>query len=190
MKIKDDNKINDIYAATLKLVKASGLAGITMQAVAKEAGVATGTLYIYFQNKDELIIRLFDVCVKNSASNFFKDYSVRDPFKVGFRTIWSNILQHRLSRFPESIFIEQCFHSPFIDEDTKITLKKMFDPLLELLNRGKREHLIKNIDTFWLLTFMIGGINEVAKRVVYFNKKLSVELMDQNFQMCWDGIKA
>ena len=46
----------------------------------------------------------------------------------------------------------------------------MFDPLLELLNRGKREHLIKNIDTFWLLTFMIGGINEVAKRVVYFNK--------------------
>ena len=35
-----------------------------MQAVAKEAGVATGTLYIYFQNKDELIIRLFDVCVK------------------------------------------------------------------------------------------------------------------------------
>ena len=58
MKIKDDNKINDIYAATLKLVKANGLAGITMQAVAKEAGVATGTLYIYFQNKDELIIRL------------------------------------------------------------------------------------------------------------------------------------
>ena len=37
---------------------------------------------------------------------------------------------------------------------------------------------------------MIGGINEVAKRVVYFNKELSVELMDQNFQMCWDGIKA
>lgn len=190
MKIRDDNKINDIYAATLKLVKGNGLAGITMQAVAKEAGVATGTLYIYFQNKDELIIRLFDVCVKNSASNFFRNYNDKDPFKVGFHTIWLNIIQHRLSHFPESIFIEQCFHSPFIDEDTKTTLKKMFDPLLELLNRGKREHLIKNIDTFWLLTFMIGGINEVAKRVAYFNKKFSNELLDQNFQMCWDGIKA
>src|SRR6476661_6559746 len=118
-----------------------------MQSVAKEAGIATGTLYIYFENKETLIIRLFDVCVKNSASDFFKNYDSGSPFKVGFRVIWSNIVQHRVSRFDESIFIEQCFHSPFIDEDTKITLKKMFEPLVQLLDRGKHEHLIKEIDT-------------------------------------------
>jgi AcrR family transcriptional regulator len=190
VKVKDENKINDIYTATLKLVRANGLAGITMQSVAKEAGIATGTLYIYFENKEMLIIRLFDACVKNSASDFFKSYDPGSPFKVGFRVIWSNIVQHRISRFDESILIEQCFHSPFIDEDTKTTLKKMFEPLVQLLDRGKNEHLIKNMDTFWLLTFMIGTINEIAKRVTYFNKKLTKEILDANFQLCWDGIKA
>jgi hypothetical protein len=95
-----------------------------------------------------------------------------------------------MSRFNESIFIEQCFHSPFVDEDTKLTLKKMFEPLIHLVDRGKSERLIKDIDTFWLIAFMVGTINEIAKRVVYFNRKLTTELMDINFQLCWDGIKA
>lgn len=190
MKVRDENKINNIYTATLKLVKVNGLAGTTMQAVAKEAGIATGTLYIYFANKDELIIRLFNECVKNYASNVFSNYNSNDPFKVGFRKIWQNLLQQRVSKFHESIFIEQCFHSPFIDEDTKTTLKKMFEPLIELLQRGKNEHLVKNIDTFWLMSFVSGTVNEMAKRIIYFNKKQTKDTLDINFQLCWDGIKA
>ena len=66
----------------------------------------------------------------------------------------------------------------------------MFEPLLELLNRGKEQHIIKNADSFWLTSFMIGTINEIAKRITYFNKRLTKEILDLNFQMCWDGIKA
>ena len=190
MKVKDDNKIKDIYAATLKLVKASGLAGITMQSVAKEAGIATGTLYIYFANKNELITRLFDVCVKNYAVNIFVNYKAADPFKVGFRKIWENMLHQRISGFKESVFIEQCFHSPFVDEDTKTTLKKMFEPLINLIERGKKEHLVKNIETFWLMAFVGGTVNEITKRIIYFNRKLTSEIIEVNFQLCWDGIKA
>ncbi|HEU4574359.1 MAG TPA: TetR/AcrR family transcriptional regulator [Chitinophagaceae bacterium] len=189
MKVRDENKTDQIYEATLKLVKASGLAGITMQAVAREAGLATGTLYIYFKNKDALIISLFDRCVKSSARDFFKNYNPQSPFKEGFRIIWENIVRHRVTRFDESIFIEQCFHSPFIDEDTKTTLRKMFAPLVQLLDRGKNEGWLKAIDTFWLLGFLIGTINEIAKRVTYFNRKLTPDVLEANFQLCWDGIK-
>lgn len=189
MKLRDEAKTDQIYQATLKLVKQNGLAGITMQSVAKEAKIATGTLYIYFKNKEAIITSLFDHCVKNSAQVFFQNYDANAPFKIGFHTIWSNILRHRVSRFDESIFIEQCFHSPFIDEDTKTTVKKIFEPLRELLNRGKEQHIIKDVDSFWLISFMIGTINEVAKRVMYFNKKLTKETQDINFQMCWDGIR-
>jgi AcrR family transcriptional regulator len=190
VKFKDENKIDQVFKATLKLVKQKGLAGITMQSVAKEAKIATGTLYIYFKNKESIITSLFDNCVKNSATVFFHNYDASAPFKIGFYTIWSNIVQHRISRFEESIFIEQCFHSPFIDEETKTTLKKMFEPLRDLLNRGKEQHIIKDVDSFWLISFMIGTINEIAKRITYFNKRLTKEIIDLNFKMCWDGIKA
>ena len=55
MKPRDDKKVEQIYKATLLLVTEKGLAGITMSEIAKEAGLATGTLYIYFKNKDELV---------------------------------------------------------------------------------------------------------------------------------------
>ena len=61
---------------------------------------------------------------------------------------------------------------------------------MELMKRGKQEHLIKDIDTFWLLTYMISFINEIAKRVTYYNKKLTQAIIADNFQLCWDGIKA
>ncbi len=190
MKLRDENKIARIYKATLKLVKATGLSGITMQAVAKEAKIATGTLYIYFQNKETLIASVFQECIKNSQGSFFKNYDAKAPFKVGFHIIWLNVLNHRLLRFEESLFIEQAFHSPYIDEQIKVEAKKMFEPLKELLARGKKEHLVKDVDNFWLTAFMIGSINEISRRVNYYNKKLNSEVIDLNFQLCWDGIKA
>ncbi|RFM27009.1 TetR/AcrR family transcriptional regulator [Deminuibacter soli] len=190
MKPRDENKIAQVYKATLKLVKARGLAGITMQSVAKEAEMATGTLYIYFKNKDAIIFNLFHVCVQNSAQVFFRNYNPSAPYKEALHLIWYNIMRHRMEHFDESVFLEQCFHSPFIDEPTKVRVKKMFDPLRELIERGKQEQELKDMDSFWLLSFMMGSINEVVKRAVYFNKKISDEMLEMNFMMCWDGMKA
>ena len=64
MKPRDDKKTEQIYCATLQLVKEHGLAGITMSDIAQAAKIATGTLYIYFSGKDELINDLFKECRK------------------------------------------------------------------------------------------------------------------------------
>ncbi len=58
MKPRDDNKIEQVYKATLRLVRAKGLAGITINEIAKEAKIATGTLYIYFKNDGFFILTL------------------------------------------------------------------------------------------------------------------------------------
>jgi len=46
----------EILNATLKVLDESGYSGLTMARVAKTLGVATGTLYNYYKNKDELLI--------------------------------------------------------------------------------------------------------------------------------------
>ena len=47
---RDTNKIDLIYKAALNLVVKIGYVELKMSDVAKEAGMATGTLYIYFSN--------------------------------------------------------------------------------------------------------------------------------------------
>ena len=44
-----------IFEAVLELFKEKGLEAVTMQNVAEHAGMATGTLYNYFKNKEQIL---------------------------------------------------------------------------------------------------------------------------------------
>jgi len=44
-----------IIEAAIGLLMRDGIQGLTMERVAAEAGVAKGTLYVYFKNKDEIL---------------------------------------------------------------------------------------------------------------------------------------
>lgn len=190
MKPRDDKKIKQVFAATLALVAKNGLAGITMSEIAKESNIATGTLYIYFKNKTELINSLFTACRNASAAVYFKNFDPDMPFKTGLKTIWLNLLNYRIKNFKAALFVDQCFHSPFITQTTKELTKKLFAPLFSLMENGKKQQLIKDADTLLLLTFMAGSINETVKYAHYSNKKLNKETIDKMFGMCWDGLKA
>ncbi|MCA0042727.1 TetR/AcrR family transcriptional regulator [Celeribacter litoreus] len=48
-----------ILAATRAMVATQGLDAVTMNAIAKEAGVSKGTLYLYARTKEELLLALF-----------------------------------------------------------------------------------------------------------------------------------
>jgi AcrR family transcriptional regulator len=50
-------RVGTIQEAALRVISRKGLAGTTMQAVAAEAGIAKGTVYLYFKNRDELVER-------------------------------------------------------------------------------------------------------------------------------------
>ncbi len=52
--VSDFRRSQILAAARQNFVK-SGVAGTTVDAVAKEAGVAKGTVYLYFESKDELL---------------------------------------------------------------------------------------------------------------------------------------
>lgn len=190
MKPRDEQKIQLIYQATLRIVKENGLAGITMSEIAREAKIATGTLYIYFDSKEVLINDLFTLCRKSSADIYFKGYDPSLPFVEGLRTIWFNLLEFRLEHFKESVFMDQCYHSPYITETTKDLTKKMIQPLYKLVERGKEEKQLKNLDAFMLLVFMFSGINEFVKHSVYSERKITKSSKEELFHLMWDGIKA
>src|SRR3989344_4060817 len=59
MKPKDDEKQRAIAQATFELVAQTGLSGLTLADIARAAGIATSTLYVYYPSKDELISQLY-----------------------------------------------------------------------------------------------------------------------------------
>src|ERR1043165_6623285 len=92
MRTRDESKIDCICKATLQLVKERGLAGITMSDISSAASIATGTLYIYFKNKDELIKALFAECREQSAQQYFAGVDAQAPFEEKMEKVFENIV--------------------------------------------------------------------------------------------------
>lgn len=189
MKFRDDKKTQLVFDAARSLVREKGLAGITMCEIAREAGVATGTLYIYFDSKEKLINQLFTACREASAESYFENYDAAAPFAEGFRTVWMNILRFRVKNFDDVVFMDQCYHSPFINDCTSKLTRQMIHPLFTLIERGRDEKVLKNTDTLTLLTFMFGSIHEAVKNAHYSRKPLKKKDVETLFAMCWDGMK-
>ena len=189
VKPRDDSKIQQIFAATLKLVVQRGVAGITMRQVAKEAKMATGTLYIYFKDKEKLITDLYYSCRASSLNAYFRGYHPTMPYKEGLKIVWTNILNHRLENFDESVFMEQCYHSPFMSESTKEMNQQLLQPLFKLIDRGREEKMLKDLDTMLLLISMMGSITGLIKYINYHKKKATEDLVKSAFTICWDGLK-
>jgi len=189
MKPRDDHKTEQVFAATLRLVHEKGLAGITMSEIAREAAIATGTLYIYFDNKEALINELFTHCRQSAVEIYFEGYSAEIPYKQGFKQVWYNLFRYRTDYFEKAVFMDQCYHSPFITESTREITRKLTQPLHQLVARGREQQMLKDLDNFILLTFIVGTINEFVKHSKYSGKRIPKASADALFELCWDGIK-
>ncbi len=183
-------KVDLIFAAGLALIQKEGIAGLTMSKLAKKAGIATGTLYIYFESKEELLQQLYLKLNRESNARFMQGYKQEEDFLTGLRRVWINYLKHRIEHYPESVFLEQYYRSPYISEDEIELAELMKHPVHEMIRRGKREGLVRDdLDDEMLFLAMLGFIRELADEHVTGVYGLNRERIDQAFQLSWQGIR-
>jgi AcrR family transcriptional regulator len=192
VRIKDDNKRKQIHQAALKLVSEVGLSGISMAAIAKQAGIATGSLYTYYSDKEKLINGVYADTLKLYSKKLFDKCSPLDPVKVAVRKIFENYLRYALSYYQEWIFQEQYLFSIYAENNTerKAMVYKLLAPLVDVIEKGKKELLIKDIDVRYHLLMLLGFGNELALAVRLKAFKLNKEYIDTAFHMYWDAMKA
>lgn len=59
MRIKEGNKREDIINAAIKVFAESGFYNAKISKIAEEANVASGSVYLYFKNKDDILHQIF-----------------------------------------------------------------------------------------------------------------------------------
>ena len=62
--VVQEYRIQSIQEAALRVIARKGMAAATMQEIAEEAGVAKGTIYLYFRDRDELVEKTFESAIQ------------------------------------------------------------------------------------------------------------------------------
>ncbi len=189
MRCKDNSKVDAIYRATLTLVKERGLAGITMCDISREASIATGTLYIYFKNKDELIKALFTECRTKSTFFYFEGVDGDFSFEHRMQKLFRNIISYKMKNFEVSAFLEQSYHSPYVDLIDLKKKQKALNPLFDLVKEGIQTKKIRPTEVELVVSYLFGIINEMVKKAYFSNKKITEPVVKELYGMFWNGIK-
>ena len=189
MKEKINNKYAALLQATLTLVNNRGFHDTPMSKIAILAGVSPATIYLYFENKQDLINKLY-LEVKTSFCNYaFQGYNIEFPVKEGFELIWHNISDYKLNKIEEAMFLSQCDNTPMIDEESIQKGLIHLQPLLDLWERGKKEGIIKNLSPYLLYAYTVYPLSFLLAMHVKGFMNIDDNDRSEAFQAAWDSIK-
>jgi AcrR family transcriptional regulator len=178
-----------LVGATIELVNNHGFHAAPMAKLAKQAGVSAGTIYRYFEGKQDLINQVYLEVKKAFSEAAFADYSPEHGVEEGFRTIWHNIAAFKLREVKQALFLSQCDNTPMVDETSRQQGLKHLRPLLDLWQRGQAHNIIRPASPYTLYAFTIYPISfllHMQERQLYSPTPAEVE---EAYQMAWNSIK-
>lgn len=88
-----DKRVRILMAAEA-LINKSGLEAVSIHRVAKQAKVATGTIYLYFKDKDELMAELHERNLRLFAEAFLADVNTAQSLQECHSRLWLNALHY------------------------------------------------------------------------------------------------
>jgi len=180
------NKKDDILKAALRLFVEQGEQATSMKWIAKEAKCGIGTMYNYFQSKDELISELYVEIKTKLFTYILEALDTNAPVKQQFIDIWLKVIDYAILNPIEYKFLEIFSHSPKISKQATEEVNKLIYPVLEIFEKGKREGIIKNQDTLQLVIFTNGAITASVLR----NPNIDEHGKKAIALMAWDAIKS
>lgn len=142
MRRRDQAKYDSIIGASVSLVNELGFDGISISKIAKKASVSPATIYIYFENKEDLFTKLY-VDIRNKMSQGALEGLEQDmTTEEMFKSIWNHSFRFNL-RHPEYLTYREQFERTTMMKNIKVEDFELFQAVDSLFKRGIKENTIK-----------------------------------------------
>lgn len=154
-----------ILEAAVKSFSRKGYHRTRIADIAREAGVADGTVYIYFENKEDVLISLFQKLMSRFVDDLRCELSLCSNAKDKLAALISYHLTV-LSGRPEQARVTQIELRQIdktINEGISRPLMSYFSLIEEVINEGKEQgHYRQDLDTRTARKAIFGAVDEVV----------------------------
>ncbi|HTS01792.1 MAG TPA: TetR/AcrR family transcriptional regulator [Thermoanaerobaculia bacterium] len=165
--VLEEFRCRAISAAAMRAVARKGLAKTTVDDIARAAGVAKGTLYLYFRSRDEIIEKTIGAAVDGLLEQLrlAADAAAAEPFAAALE----RILAAQFAYFDEHrVFFRLYFGSGEYSEDRRLRRTRRsrlhLALFVELIRRGRRRGELRSLDSERAAVAITGAAREVILR--------------------------
>lgn len=191
-RIEKNNKYNQILEAAVRVFARQGFYQSTIAQIAKEAGVADGTIYLYFKNKDDILVQFFSYRTKQVFESFREEVDRAETSADKLR----NLVRRHLAEFQRDrdgavVYQVETHQSSRLAENQIREMSQMYRDLIsEIVEQGQQEGTIrKDLYVGLVKRFIIGAVDEVINTWLHSNGEYDlVSMADPLVELFMTGI--
>lgn len=188
MRIKDDKKQRAICNAAIELITAQGFAETSISKIARVADVSPATIYIYFENKEELLNKIYLFVKQELSSELLRGVKPTHSVAEAFKIIWNNFYRYALDHPARFAFTEQFANSPLVERLCREESMAYFQPLLDLFEKGRKEKVFKKISPEIFAAFTFAPLTGLIKDHLSGKIVLDKKALKTAFEIAWDAV--
>lgn len=197
MRDKNPEKRIRILDAALKIFASRGFYNAKVSEVAKEAGVADGTIYLYFESKDALLIALFEdrmqrLIARANDEIARSEGTVLDKIRQAIALHLSLVLDD--PDLAEFITVELRQSGKFVKEYDNPKFTEYLRIFRDLILAGQEQGLIRRtVDARLVVRAIFGALDELLLTLSLTHRNRSVDInatVDGLCDIFFDGIRA
>jgi AcrR family transcriptional regulator len=180
-----------ILGTALQLFVENGFHGTATAIIAREAGVANGTLFNYFKTKEELIIALYHAVLNEMDVFIIEKMATHSISKDSFRSLFVTTVKWGIDNPTQYQYLQQFAHSPYYRNRNTSILNIEGNPLYVLIQNGIDVVIVKEMPVAFLYSLFdaqVKGLNSYLKCNDLEHKEQAV-FIDEAFEMLWKMIK-
>lgn len=155
MRIRDVNKVELVKEKAITLLVGLGFEGFTMSKLAKACNISVATLYIYYKDKDDLILRIGLEETQRLTGLMLEGFDPDFSFDKGLRHQWEHRAKCLLDNPLSAKMMEQLRTSTYQDailEEMTETFKSSLGVFMtNAVAKGEIDEM--PMETYWSVAF-------------------------------------
>lgn len=185
-------KAEAILRAAAKVFARSGYFNAKVSDVAKTAGVADGTVYLYFKNKDDLLTSIFSWAMgqflERAGSELTEEADPREKLRRFAQLHYTLLEQERDIAIVFQIELRQS--TKFMEQFSTTYLAEYLQRLREIIAEGQRLGYFRSeLNSKVVAKFLFGALDEMATNWVLSHKSHSLtSMVDPVLDIFFNGV--
>ena len=183
---RSDDKRNAILLAAIQVFAERGL-GAPTSAISSAAGVAEGTLFIYFSTKDELLNSLYCEIKMELADAMMAGFPRRKSVSARLQHIWDCATTWGVANPERGLVLTQLQISDRLTQQSRVAGALPFAEIARITQDAIEQHLLRDIPLEFIGATMEASI-QTAIRFMTAEAAEADKYRTLGFEMFWRAI--
>jgi|SRR6478609_803307 len=192
MRTRNLKKEEAIRSIALKIISEEGLENLSMQKLAKAANISPRTIYIKYENKEDLLVTLY---IENVLGDYEKavlfNFNADMKFEEGVKKLWTNTFKYLKNNRHAFALIQHGKSSPLLNkafQKSNIKQGEFFAPIHLFLKKQMAKGVINKFPQDVHRAMLFSPLLDLVNEYFDYKERPKQIITEKLVQECCEAI--